>query len=381
MDAKFEIREILASYFSLLGPEELKKFSLSSNADPPPLAFFWEDALTTDREDGIRNSIIFYRALNELQRTPRLCLSYNEPLSLIYPWIVEKVFGWLSTRNQKKLINMAGAESIVGIAESMREQNDLRNAFRGAFLEDINDRLLSFLYSLVYLMGFSSGGESSFISRIFPKTGGWTGHILDAGGGSGFSGLVLSSRGPVTYIDFSPFRARRAEAIAQMACADGAFFDEMIGLINLESSVFSLSMKKESIPPLRRGEIVFRTGDLLHLPPDFGPFDGAVIADVLEHTKNPEGILINIAKTLRPGAPLLITVPTEANGTLQKSREGEVGLTFPFLLHIEFFSSDRIERMARGANLAIEEVAPYSYEPENPGAKAPMEVMVVMRRM
>lgn len=381
MDHNFEIRDILFAYFKCL-PENIRgKFVLKGKDDPKSLADFWEDSLKTDRLDGILDSLFYYETLNEIRSQKKFVLSYNERNSLIYPYIAEKIFSLFSETGQKRVFDGAGTSDTEGLVNILRGSADIRNVFKGVFLEEISAPILSFLYSIVYLMGFSSGGESSLLERVFPKIKGWEGHILDAGGGSGFSGLVVSTRGPVTYIDFSPLRAKRAKAICETARSDPDFFNRLLDLVDLESGVFGLKLDRGLIPPLTDGEIDFRSGDLSHLPKDLGPFDGAIMTDVLEHTTNPKVVLKNVAGAIRKGGRIVLTVPTDANGLRQKVLEEEGGLTFPFLLHINFFSEVRLEEMADAAGLAIEETLPYSYQEVTCSGLVPMEVMVIMRKI
>lgn len=380
MDRSFEIRELLFVYFKSLPENISKKFALKGEDDPKSLADFWEFSLTTDKVDGIRDSFFYYETLNKIQRQKEFVLSYNERHSLIYPYIVEKVFSLFSEKSQRRIFDEAGTidtENLVGL---MKESIGFRNAFKNAFLEETTGPILSFLYSIVYLMGFSSGGESSLLDRVWPKIKDWDGHILDAGGGSGFAGLILSVRGPVTYIDFSPLRAKRAKAICETAKSDADFFNKLLDLIDQESEIFGLKLDRDLIPPLTGGDIDFRSGDLTDLPKGLGPFDGAIMTDVLEHTTNPETVLKNVAGLIKMGGEILLTVPTDTNGVKQKIMEEEDGLTFPFLLHINFFSKDRIKEMADTAGLTVEETHPYSYQETTCSGLVPMEVMVIMRK-
>lgn len=380
MDHPFEIREILTAYFSRLSAEAVEPFYRDAQTDPRELALFWERMLTGRTRHEIEQSFAYYEALTETGRDRRFVLSYNEPGALIWPFVIERIVSLFSPQTQKALAREAGTPAGNSPVPAMTASVRVRNAFRRAFLGDINAPILSFLYSMVYLMGFSSGGEASFLGRVFERAGRWDGHILDAGGGSGFAALMLSVRGPVTYIDFSPFRAERAAAIAQASLNDPGFFSRMLDLIDRESGVFGLSLDRSLIPVLTEGTMSWRSGDLSRLPAGFGPFDGAILTDVLEHTTEPEAVLSAVARTLRHGAPLLITVPTDANGIVGQIREEEAGYAFPFLLHISFFSNERIERMAAGAGLVVEELSYFSYEKTTCLGPAPMEVLVVMRR-
>jgi SAM-dependent methyltransferase len=48
------------------------------------------------------------------------------------------------------------------------------------------------------------------------------------------------------------------------------------------------------------------------MPFDDGHFDGALCIEVLEHAEDPDELLGEIARVLKPGAPLLLTVPWSA---------------------------------------------------------------------
>ncbi len=380
MDHYFEIRDILFAYFKNLPQNIRENFALKGKDDPKSLADFWEFSLTTDKVNGIKDSFFYYEILNEIQSQKEFILSYNERHSLIYPYIVKKIFSLFSEEGQRRIFDEAGTSDTKNLIGLMKESVEMRNAFKNVFLEEITGPILSFLYSIVYLMGFSSGGESSFLERVWPKIKGWGGHILDAGGGSGFAGLIVSVRGPVTYIDFSTLRAKRAKAICETAASNVDFFNKLLDLIDRESGVFGQKLDRGLIPKLTGGEINFRSGDLTDLPKGFGPFDGAIMTDVLEHTTNPKAVLKNVAGAIRKGGRVLLTVPTNANGIRQKVMEEEDGITFPFLLHINFFSEKRLEEMADAAGLAIEETHPYLYQEMTCAGLVPMEVMVIMRK-
>jgi SAM-dependent methyltransferase len=380
MDHPFEIREILAAYLSSLPEAVREPFCRDGLKDADGLAGYWERMLTGRARDEIERSFAYYEALMETGRDRRYVLSYNEPEALVWPFVIDRIVSLFSPEARRALLEETGTPGGESPPAAMRTSAGARNAFRRAFLSGVNGPILSFLYSMVYLMGFSSGGEASFLERVFGRAGKWDGHLLDAGGGSGFAALMLSVRGPVTYVDFSPFRAGRAAAVARASREDPDFFSRMLDLIDRESGVFGLALDRSLIPPLTGDMPHYRSGDLSRLPADFGRFDGAILTDVLEHTTEPEAALAAVAQTLRPGAPLLITVPTDANGIAGQIREEEGGYAFPFLLHISFFSDERIERMAAGAGLAVEEVSYFSYEKTTCLGPAPMEVLVVMRK-
>ncbi|MBN1573306.1 MAG: class I SAM-dependent methyltransferase [Deltaproteobacteria bacterium] len=383
MEKTFSITDILRAYFSSLPEGVRAKFAIGERSDPESLAKGWEGALITDGEDGIIESFRYYRVLREISAEEELRLSYNDTEAGIYPFVVRSILDMFDEKRRDGLLKEAGCKSADGLVESMKESRSLRNSFRLTFLENIGGPVLSFLYSMVYLMGFSSGGEASFLTRVFPTVRGWKGHILDAGGGSGFAGLMIATRGKTTYIDFSPFRARRAAAVSDMSIRNERFFKDILDLIDLESDTFGLKLDRSLIPDLTgeiEGNLRHESGDLISLSKQLGPFDGAIVTDVLEHTTDPEGVLTEVANSLRPGAPLILTVPTEANGIGQRAMEYQSGLTFPFLLHIRFFSDEKIEKMAEKARLELVELNHFSHINDPPSDPIPMEVMALLRK-
>jgi SAM-dependent methyltransferase len=397
MEKSFSIKDILFQYFLALPKTEREKFTINSSNDPKSLSEGWNKALTTDTAEGIIESFRYYNVLNSISNRgnrDKFCLSYNETDALIYPFVVKSIFNMFPDEIGNALLKKVECSTVDDLINILKKSTAIsiekaiatRNSFRLTLMENINGPILSFLYSMVYLMGFSSGGESSFLTRVFPIVNKWDGHILDAGGGSGFAGLMLSTRGPTTYVDFSPFRAKRAKAIAKMATINEGnrdFFETMLDLIDLESGTFGLTLNRGLIPPLTTSitkNLHHESGDLSSLPKHLGPFDGAIITDVLEHTLSPEDVLSNVAMTLKPNAPLLLTVPTDQNGTNQKTMEEENGLTFPFLLHIRFFSDEMIEKMAQDAGLMVVELHPFSYKKIAHKKPMPMEVMALLRK-
>ena len=389
MEKTFSIKDILFQYFSLLPKAEREKFAINGSDNPKLLAEGWEEALTTDTAVEIIESFRYYNVLKAVSSREEFRLSYNETDALIYPFVVKTIFNMFPDEIGRALLKKTECSTFDDLIVVLKKSKAIstRNSFRLTLMENLNGPILSFLYSMVYLMGFSSGGESSFLTRVFPIVRAWDGHILDAGGGSGFAGLMLSTRGPTTYIDFSPLRARRARAVAKMAAfdgGDGGFFKKMLDLIDLESGTFGLKLNRSLIPPLTPSvtkNLHHLSGDLSSIPKHLGPFDGAIITDVLEHTTNPESVLSNVAKTIKPNAPLLLTVPTEINGTNQKAMEEENGLTFPFLLHIRFFSDKKIEKMAQGAGLKVVDFHHFSYKKTERGKPIPMEVMAILKKV
>ena len=63
--------------------------------------------------------------------------------------------------------------------------------------------------------------------------------------------------------------------------------------------------------PMREPSIDFRRVTSKDLPYDAGSFDAVVISDVLEHVDDPEHLLVELARVLRPGGRFVAFVPLE----------------------------------------------------------------------
>lgn len=89
-------------------------------------------------------------------------------------------------------------------------------------------------------------------------------------------------------------------------------------------------------------------------------FDYIVFADVLEHTKNPENILIKARKLLKPNGEILVSIPNIAhisarlellNGSFEYERTGIFDNT-----HLKYFTKNTFTALANQAGLNVEEI-------------------------
>lgn len=74
------------------------------------------------------------------------------------------------------------------------------------------------------------------------------------------------------------------------------------GIDVAHSNEFGMSQKNS--------EVILYDGTIM--PLESNSFDGAICAEVLEHAKDPEMLLAEISRILKPGATLLLTIPWSA---------------------------------------------------------------------
>lgn len=67
----------------------------------------------------------------------------------------------------------------------------------------------------------------------------------------------------------------------------------------------------------------FRLGDLAELPYDDGTLDLVIASEVIEHAPDPERVLGEIARVLRPGGKLILTIPMESRSVAHLHSPGQ----------------------------------------------------------
>src|SRR3984893_2673737 len=103
-------------------------------------------------------------------------------------------------------------------------------------------------------------------------------------------------------------------------------------------------------------QVSFVVGDAERLPYGHATFDAVSLFDVLEHVDEPERVLAEVARVLRPGGLLHVALPLEAQpgtvysligtGTRWKAKVRHGG-------HVQLFDSGRYTRMAAASGLPV----------------------------
>jgi SAM-dependent methyltransferase len=121
-------------------------------------------------------------------------------------------------------------------------------------------------------------------------------------------------------VDFDRLGLRAGERVLDMGCGAGRHAFEMYrrgaDVIALDQNADELSTVSEWFAAMRDegsvpagAEADVKQGDALNLPFPDGEFDRVVAAEVLEHIPDDEAAIAELARVLRPGGTIAVTVP------------------------------------------------------------------------
>ena len=110
--------------------------------------------------------------------------------------------------------------------------------------------------------------------------------------------------------------------------------------------------------------VVADVSDAARVPFEDGAFDGALLADVIEHTPDPVETLRSVAAVVKPGGFLIISVPNVAfvlsRAQLLLGRFDHVDSGIFDRTHLRFFTLRTIGATVRRAGLRIERIEGYT---------------------
>jgi SAM-dependent methyltransferase len=109
-------------------------------------------------------------------------------------------------------------------------------------------------------------------------------------------------------------------ALADLGCGSGMILCDVLAMKPLWTG-YGLDISPAAINYARRlavhkgvaGRADFRTGNISGLPYRDGSLDLVVASEVVEHVPEPEQIIKEMARVLRPGGQLIITMPVESH--------------------------------------------------------------------
>ena len=147
---------------------------------------------------------------------------------------------------------------------------------------------------------------------------------------------------------------RSQSRILDLGCSDGALGDQLRGLGHEVTGV-----DVEDSKPVRDRVDTFITADLEDgIPPEVGSgYDIVLAADVLEHVRQPQRILADAHRCLRPGGSLIVSIPNFAHwyprtrvamGFFDYDQRGILDRG-----HVRFFTRRSFERLARAQGFAV----------------------------
>lgn len=127
-------------------------------------------------------------------------------------------------------------------------------------------------------------------------------------------------------------------SVLDLGCGDGGY----LGLLSPTSVGVDLS--EENLAKAAAKGLRVVQGDLQErLPFEDASFDGVLCSHVLEHVESPLGLLREIVRVAKPGAPVAVGVPVEG-GAWRSIRRLHVFRDHPE--HLYAFSPDGLRRLA-----------------------------------
>ncbi len=121
-------------------------------------------------------------------------------------------------------------------------------------------------------------------------------------------------------VDFDRLRVRQGDRVLDMGCGGGRHAFDLYrrgcDVVALDQDADELASVSDMFAAMRAaGEVPdgaeadVKQGDALHLPFADGEFDRVVAAEVLEHLPDDDSAIAELARVLRPGGTLAVTVP------------------------------------------------------------------------
>jgi len=359
------LKDFFNFYFDVVDDDVLQIYNeLLPEADE--LAAAYEEVFARNDENAIAFLLDFHNATARLkEEKPEQAILFNVANNVCFPFFVEYIWNVISDGERKKLVEAAGSSELEVIVERLREDRDLRNWFRCEIGSSLSQEDLFTLNEIIALQNFSSGGEYSFLKYVYPHIQQSHGKILDAGCGAGFASLVMSQYVSVHAIDACKARLERAMALsAMMKKGDKKVFPRVIQLIEDELGTMAVQCEFPAAEELLiKGSqpVNFVEGTIANLPYQDNSFESINCLDVLEHTYDPNGVIAEFARVLKPGGRVFITAPTRYGEVEQRIWENIEGTLFPAMLHMHHFDPESLTRLFAKHGLKEVEITHFDF--------------------
>jgi len=359
------LKDFFNFYFDVVDDDVLQLYQeLLPESDE--LAAAYEEVFSRNDENAIAFLLDFHNATARLkQEKPEQAILFNVANNVCFPFFVEYIWSVISDAERKNLTEAAGSSDLDVITQRLREDRDLRNWFRREIGSSLRQEDLFTLNEIIALQNFSSGGEYSFLKYVYPHIQHLDGKILDAGCGAGFASLVMSQYMSVHAIDACKARLERAMALsAMMKKGEKKIFPRVIKLIEEELGTMAVQCEFPAAEDLLiRGSqpVDFAEGTIANLPYPDNTFESINCLDVLEHTYDPDGIIGEFARVLKPGGRVFITAPTRYGEVEQRIWENIEGTLFPAMLHMHHFDPQSLTRIFEKHGFKEVEITPFDY--------------------
>lgn len=359
------LREFFDYYFRAVDPEVLAMYQ---NLMPGvrDLAGSYEELFSRNDDEAIAFLLDFYRLNSDLRnQNPEQAIIFNVHNNVCFPFFVEYLWKVMKPEDRQKLKEKAGADDLAEITKRLNDDVNLRNWVRKEIGCNLSQQDLFTLNEIIALQNFSSGGESSFLKYVYPDIQKLRGRVLDAGCGAGFATLVMSQYASVFSIDACKARLERAMALSNMMKkGEKNVFPRVMELIEEELGGIDVECEFPSADDLLAGtskEVTFVEGSIDDLPYPDNYFDAINCLDVLEHTYNPEAIVEQFARVLKPGGRVFITAPTRYGEVEQHIHESIEGTLYPAMLHMHHFDPQSLTEMFERHGFKTVEITPFDF--------------------
>jgi len=343
------LEEFLSFYLSQVSPEVMGRLAaILPNKGEDLTRGLVEMFTRTDRE-ALGFQLDFFTLMAEVRhKDPRNCIMFDDSENICYPFFIHYAWLKLPLDARRQARNYFKTDDVERVISELRKRKEARDYFRFHLAPRLTQEDLFVLNELIALINFSSGGESSFLTLVYPHLRQLRGKVLDAGCGAGLASLIMSQHLDVVGVDACRPRINRARMMADLITIDEqALLSRIYELIRIETGEITgrgFLKQPDNLVPRRKVEFLNRSLDDLDLPGE--EFDAIVCLDVLEHTYNPAGVMRQFARLAKPGALLFLTVPN-ANGELyQRLEENSRGATFPAMLHLHHWEPESLTDLA-----------------------------------
>ena len=352
-------------YFRVTDTEVLKIYK-DLLPDSSNLAVDYEQMFSRNDEEAIAFLLKFHNATNDLRRNrPEQAILFNVHGNVCFPFFVDYIWNVMNESERAQVLQEANCDNLPDLTQALNDKVELRNWFRHEIGSSLSQNDLFVLNEIIALQNFSSGGEYSFLKYAYPTIKEIEGKVLDAGCGAGFASLVMSQYVSVYSIDACRARLERGMALSRMMKkGDKEIFPQVINLIEEELGDMAVHCEFPSAETLisqPSRDITFLEGSLDALPYEENFFDAINCLDVLEHTFDPEQVIQQFARVLKPGGKVFITAPTRYGEVEQRIHESIEGTMFPAMLHMHHFDPESLSNLFVANGFKEVEILPFDY--------------------
>ncbi|QGT99248.1 hypothetical protein SYNTR_0655 [Candidatus Syntrophocurvum alkaliphilum] len=359
------LKQFFDYYFNNIDSDVLNIYSkLLPNATD--LSSAYAEMFSRNDEKSISFLLDFHKVTTELKQVwTEQAILFNVSNNICFPFYVKYIWEVMSQDDKKKVQYKLNCANIDKIIDIFQHDVSLRNWFREEIGSFLSQEELFALNEIIALQNFSSGGEYSFLKFVYPKIKNLKGRVLDAGCGAGFASIVMSQYLSVYSIDACSTRLERARALFKiMKKGERKTFSKAIDLIAEELGRLSVYCEIPTVNELLSKEsykVNFIQGSIENLPYENEFFDIVNCLDVLEHTYNPEKVLKEFSRVLKPGGKIFITVPTRYGEVEQRIWENIEGTMFPAMLHMHHFNPKALNEIFEAKGFKEEQIIPFDF--------------------